>query len=342
MKLSVLVATKDRADALAPCLDSIAAAFARAAPLDAEIVIVDNGSTDTTADVIRAWIGRNDAISVKSLIEPVPGKARALNRALRAAAGEVLAFTDDDCRLHPEYINDLLRHDSADTEPVLRGGRIELGDAQDLPFTINTDLTRKRWSRALNSAKSDYIVGRINGCNLVMRRTLVERLGPFDENFGVGSRIGSGDDADFIFRTYVAGVPIEYVPDMTVYHHHGRRTVEAARALWRKYTIGSGGLYAKYMFVHPYLCRVLFCDIVRAAREIRTGSNDFLPEIGFSHKHRVAYSLRGAARYIFMSKAQRPALGKTSPGILLKLRSVILSSGVAAAFSLRDILEGFL
>jgi len=129
---------------------------------------------------------------------------------------------------------------------------------------------------------------------------------------------------------------------MTVYHHHGRRTVEAGRALWRKYTIGSGGLYAKYMFVHPNLCRVLVCDIRRAAREIRTGSNDFLPEIGFSHKQRVAYSLRGIARYIFMSKAPRTRREKTHPGILLKLRTVLFSSGVAAAFSLRDILEGLL
>lgn len=341
MKLSVIVATKDRADAIVPCLDSIAAAFARAAPLHAEIVIVDNGSTDATAEVIRDWISRNSATPVKSLLEPLPGKARALNRAVRVAEGELLAFTDDDCRLHCDYVNDLLRYAGTDTELVLRGGRIELGDAEDLPFTINTDPMRRRWSRASNSARSDYIIGRINGCNMVMRRALVERLGPFDENFGVGSRIGSGDDADFIFRTYLAGVPIEYVPDMTVYHHHGRRSVEAGHALWRKYMIGSGGLYAKYFFVHPYLCRVLFCDIRRAAREIATGSNDFLPEIGFSHKHRVAYSLRGAARYIFMSKKPKAAREKAGLGILL-LRTVILSSGVAAAFSLRDILEGFL
>lgn len=342
MKLSVIVATRNRAEAIVPCLDSIATAFARAAPLNAEIVVVDNGSTDATAEVIRGWISRNNAVSVKALIEPLPGKARALNRALRAAEGELLAFTDDDCRLHCDYVNDLLRYDSADTEPVLRGGRIELGDAEDLPFTINTDPVRKRWSRALNSAKSDYIIGRINGCNMVMRRTLAERLGPFDENFGIGSRIGSGDDADFIFRTYLAGVPIEYVPEMTVYHHHGRRSVEAGRALWRKYMIGSGGLYAKYLFVHPNLCRVLICDIRRAAREIRTGSNDFLPEIGFSHKQRVAYSLRGAIRYVFMSKAPKAAREKAGPGILLKLRTVLFSSGVAAAFSLRDILEEFL
>lgn len=323
MKLSVIVATRDRADAITPCLDSIATAFARAAPLNAEIVIVDNGSTDTTAEVIRGWTSRNSAIPVKSLLEPVPGKARALNRALRAAEGELLAFTDDDCRLHRDYMNDLLRHDGADTELVLRGGRIELGDAGDLPFTINTDPTRRRWSRALNSARSDYIVGRINGCNMVMRRALIERLGPFDENFGVGSKIGSGDDADFIFRTYLAGVPIEYVPDMAVYHYHGRRSVEAGRALWRRYMIGSGGLYAKYMFVHPYLCRVLFCDIRRATREIRTGSNDFLPEIGFSHKQRVICSLRGAARYIFMSKEPKAACEKADPALLLKSHSII-------------------
>jgi GT2 family glycosyltransferase len=324
MQLSVIVATRNRAGAIVPCLDSIAAAFARAAPLDAEIVLADNGSTDATAEVIRDWISRNNNISVKSLLEPVPGKARALNRALRASEGRLLAITDDDCRLHCDCVNDLLRHDRADTELVLRGGRIELGDADDLPFTINTDSTRKRWSRALNSARHDYIVGRSNGCNMVMRRALVERLGPFDENFGIGSKIGSGDDADFIFRTYLAGVPIEYAPDMTVYHHHGRRTAEAGRALWRKYMIGSGGLYAKYIFVHPYLCRVLVHDIRRAAREITKGSNDFLPEIGFSHKQRVAYSLRGAARYICMPKKPRAAREKASLGILLNFRTVIL------------------
>ena len=48
MRLSVIVCTKNRARNITPCLDSIAAAFSLAAPLDAEIVIVDNGSTDNT------------------------------------------------------------------------------------------------------------------------------------------------------------------------------------------------------------------------------------------------------------------------------------------------------
>ena len=110
---------------------TIAAALGNAAPLDAEIIIINNGSVDNTADTIKAWT-RTSGLRAKFLSEPRAGKARALNCALRAAEGELLAFTDDDCRLHSEYVNDLLRHDAADIGLVLRGGRVELGDPFDL------------------------------------------------------------------------------------------------------------------------------------------------------------------------------------------------------------------
>ena len=151
MKLSVIVGTRNRAHAIAGCLASIVAAFAAASPLDAEIVVVDNGSQDQTSAVIEQW-ARGSSYPVRLLSEPKPGLARAQNVALRAAQGEILAFTDDDCRLSKDYVNDLLRHDAGDAEPVLRGGRIELGDPTDLPLTIRTTPDRIRWNRRENSA----------------------------------------------------------------------------------------------------------------------------------------------------------------------------------------------
>jgi glycosyltransferase involved in cell wall biosynthesis len=304
VKLSVIVVTKNGAQRVVPCLDSIAAALNRAAPLDAEILVVDNGSTDDTSILIRKW-AKASAIPAVAMLEPRPGRSRARNLAVRVSKGDLLAFTDDDCRLHPEYVNDLLRHDAADTELVLRGGRIELGDPSDLPYTINTSPTPKRWHISLNSTRHDCIAGELNGCNMAMRRALVERLGPFDENFGPGSRMGSGDDAEYFFRAYAASVTLEYVPDMVVLHHHGRKTAAEGRALFRRYSIGWGAVHAKYLFRHYSFYREKYDDL----RELMAGNNAFLADIGFSRTDKLMCEARGALRY-FAWVLRDPASGR--------------------------------
>lgn len=301
MKLSVIVATRNRAHAITPCLDSIAAAFANAAPLDAEIVIVDNGSTDNTTEIIKAWAATS-GVPVNALSEPRTGKARALNRALRGAQGELLAFIDDDCRPREDYVNDLLRHDAADTEPVLRGGRIELGDPTDLPLTIRTTPERIHWNRRVNSARHQPISGQINGCNMVMRRTIVEKLGPFDERFGPGSVIGSGDDSDYLFRAYIAGFTLEYVPDMAVGHYHGRKTPAQGRKLLQGYLTGNGAEFVKHGWKDPNICRPFYWDVKNAIKEILSGCVSTTSIPYFSHRDKVACAIRGAIKYLLLSE----------------------------------------
>jgi glycosyltransferase involved in cell wall biosynthesis len=300
MKLAVIVCTRNRAYAILGCLQSIQDAIAKAISADAEIVVVDNGSTDGTADVVRNW-ANTSRYPVRLLSEPKEGLSRARNRALRSTAADLLAFTDDDCRLSTNYVVELLRYDADDTELVLRGGRVELGDPTDLPITINQTDVVMRWSLKQNSARHDRLCGPISGCNMVMRRSLAERLGPFDERFGAGAIIPSAEDTDYNFRAYLAGAVLECVPDMTVFHHHGRNTLAAAKKLLIDYEIGNGALYARYFFKHPNLCRPFYWSCRDALRELITGTNAFLPDIGISEMDRVRANLRGAARYLFAS-----------------------------------------
>jgi glycosyltransferase involved in cell wall biosynthesis len=298
MKLSVIVPTRNRARNLALCLDSIAAAIAKAGLADAEIVVTDNGSTDATSEVLAAW-ARTGPVRLRQAFEPRPGRGRAVNAALRLAEGELLALTDDDCRLHPDYVGDLLRYDAADTALVLRGGRQELGDPTDLPFTINLNPKRQSWSRAMNSARHVNLGGKIAGCNMTMRRALIDRIGPFDERFGPGSRVGCGDDFEFMCRAYIGGVTLEHVPDMTVFHHHGRKTSAEIHDVLVRNMLGVGGVHLKFLLRHPNLCRQTLWDLKGGLREIATGTNTYLPAIGFSHKQKLTCSARGALRYLF-------------------------------------------
>lgn len=142
-----------------------------------------------------------------------------------------------------------------------------------------------------------------------MRRALIERLGLFDEDFGPGALMLSGEESEYLFRAYLDGIVLEHVLDMTVFHYHGRKTAAARSRLLHGYTIGQGALYVKYFFKHPNLCRAFYWDIKNALIAIVTGTNTFEPAIGFtgfSHKHKVIYSARGAIKYLFATKHGAP------------------------------------
>lgn len=304
MKLSVVICTRNRAQAIVHCLESIDIAARRAGVTDAEIVVTDNGSSDGTPEVVRNWAaGASVAVHIEH--EPRTGITIAKNRGLRAARGELLVLTDDDCRLQSDYFVQLLRLHAADPTPALRGGRVELGDATDLPLTIKTDMAPRRWHIDDRSAYYENLGNCFLGCNLFMTRAVYERLGPFDERFGVGA-IPAGEDTDYIFRAYIAGLRLEYVPEIVVYHHHGRKRPEAARRLWQNYMIGSGALYAKYILACPSLCRQLRWDLKDFAREIITRKNLFLPEYDFSYADKMRCYAAGARHFLASSPPRAP------------------------------------
>jgi glycosyltransferase involved in cell wall biosynthesis len=296
--VSVVVCTRNRAHAILNCLQSIVDSAAQCeAQSMLQIVVVDNGSQDGTASIVREW-AHTSPLPVDVVEQPREGLSVARNSGVAAAHGRLVVFTDDDCRLEPSYIRDLLSYDAMDSGPVLRGGRVELGDATDLPFTVKTDGSTYRYDIRKTDLRMLHLGGCILGCNMAMRRELIDAVGAFDERFGAGGLFPAAEDTDFIFRAYLAGFPIEYVPDMGVRHYHGRKSLADIQQLLRNYDFGEGAIYAKYALRHPAFVRQFYWDLKASLREI-FGPKTYQPQFGVFSRHKIARNIRGIFSYAF-------------------------------------------
>jgi glycosyltransferase involved in cell wall biosynthesis len=289
--ISVIVCTRNRCAILPLCLDAIARASANAPDVPLELIVVDNASTDDTAATLDRW-STTAAIPTRIIREPRAGLAVARNAALRAASGELIAFTDDDCRVGANYLVDMIQHFSRDEVPTLRGGRVELGDPEDLPLTIKTHDDIATYRYPLSPA------GFIHGANMAMPRLVFEKVGWFDERFGAGTRFG-GEDTDYVIRAHAQGIRIQYVPDITVYHFHGRRDVATAKKLYASYMRANGALYLKHLRTNPHLIRLFIWDLRLWIRDfLRRTPSDGRPYV--SRGAVVAGNLAGMVSYSTM------------------------------------------
>ncbi|MDQ0560587.1 glycosyltransferase involved in cell wall biosynthesis [Rhizobium mesoamericanum] len=298
--ISLIISSRNRAHGLTNCLDAVSVAAQQADYLRLELVFVDNGSTDETSDVARRWAS-TAPIKTNLIYEAKPGLAVARNTGLNAARGRILAFTDDDCEIFPDYFSTLAALFSSDTEMVMRGGRIELGDTRDLPVTIKPEMEPAVLTSNLHAG------GFIHGANMAFPYTLVEKIGLFDTRFGAGSPFRSGEDTDYVHRAFNAGVRVEYLPDFAVKHFHGRRELADIKRLQTGYAFGNGALYAKYLFDRRSNMRGMLRWEIRQALMETMGRRKLNEELGLTYRSQLRDNLTGMLAYWRAPKAKQPA-----------------------------------
>ncbi len=184
MDLSVVVCTRNRAPQLAKALNHWSQLTPKASW---ELVLVDNGSTDATPQIIAEAQKRIHAL--RYVLEPGIGLGAVRDRGGREARGAIIAFTDDDCYPSAGYVDAFRRSPDAG----YMGGRILLWDEDDLWLTVDYR------EQAEEIAPYRFVPARaLQGANLGFRREALEKMGgPLHFVFIHGDHSEAGVRSDF-------------------------------------------------------------------------------------------------------------------------------------------------
>jgi glycosyltransferase involved in cell wall biosynthesis len=196
----LVVATIGRTDELAELLDSLRTQTHR----DLRVVVVDQNEDDRVGPLLAAS-------GVETLrLQSASGLSRARNAALPHLRADVVAFPDDDCAYPPDLLAGVARR--LTEHPELDGvtGRVEDSDGR----------SSRSWKTDRALLDRSNLWNRANSATMFLRRELVDRIGPFDEELGLGSGKPweSGEEIDYLVRALDAGARIEYDPSLVIRH----------------------------------------------------------------------------------------------------------------------------
>jgi len=212
MDISIVVCTYNRKALLPGALDSLIHQES-GGQFTFEIIIIDDGSTDGTENVVKEIIKEAYIVPIRYVYKEGGGIADARNRGVAEAKSKWIAFFDDDQLAEPQWLAELYRI-AMEKEADCVGGSILL----DLPDSVNMQL-RPFCRKALGELLLDYEPERysekvgLGSGNVMIRRKLFERIGGFDPNI-----LTRGEDSDFFWRACEAGAEMWCAPKAIVHH----------------------------------------------------------------------------------------------------------------------------
>jgi glycosyltransferase involved in cell wall biosynthesis len=205
--VSLIICTRNRADSLRETLASIGRCDIPA-DLPTELLVVDNGSTDHTEQVVAEAALSN--MRVRYLREPITGQAQTRNRALVEAKGDIFLCTDDDIRAFPNWVDAMCR-------PILEGRADATVGARVMPPHLC-----RAWMEPAHFECLACNEGRperdLVGANMAFARYVLTRVPQFDTEIGLPVSAG-GEDTLFSRQLCQAHFNILQIPQAVVAHH---------------------------------------------------------------------------------------------------------------------------
>lgn len=166
-----------------------------------EIIVVDNGSKDGTAEIVRTF-------PVRYLTEPRRGPSAARNRGIESSAGEIVAFVDADCVATTGWLRALVRKFEEPKVDAVAGEIVSYPPTT--PAERYSALRKPRWQEPALQQSRPFAVT----ANVAFRRRTFDRIGMFDP------ALVRAQDKDLGWRFFSAGLNLSYSAEALVLHRH--------------------------------------------------------------------------------------------------------------------------
>jgi glycosyltransferase involved in cell wall biosynthesis len=219
LKISVIICSYNRQDYIIQALDSL---YHQGLPKSLyEVIVVDNNSSDNTAQICRDYIAGHPDYNIRYLTETRQGASFARNTGATASVAALLAFMDDDAIAQPDFLERIIRFFESHQDATGMGGRIIPRYIPEEPKWMSHFVA----SLVGNFDYSPQVVPFKAGkypleSNMVVRKKAFDQIGGFNTDLpGVAGtlRIG-GEGKDFFLKLQSGGGKIYYDPSVVVEH----------------------------------------------------------------------------------------------------------------------------
>ncbi len=208
-KLTVIVPTYNRAQTLLKCLQALEG---QTAPKDAfEVIVVDDGSADETAEVVRCFSAES-SLDLQFIRQENSGQNAARNRAIKCCRGNILLFLNDDTIAAPDVVaRHLAAHLTYADEPCAFLGNVTI--SPDLPPSLfaglHLDSAYALWENTTELPWNAFYT-----CNISVKKSFLMKYGLFDED------LRYNDDIELAERLSHHGLRIVYDKECRGCHYH--------------------------------------------------------------------------------------------------------------------------
>jgi glycosyltransferase involved in cell wall biosynthesis len=231
---TVVVPTRDRPLHAAKCIESILACAG-----SFELIVVDQTEGSATADALAPW---RDDPRLRYIPSSKRGVCAGRNLGVALASGALLAFTDDDCRIAPDWLErfEAIFRTEHGTDVVC--GRVCVPPGTEaIGCAATFEPERRVYQGEFPRPGVDWGIS----ANMIVRREVFERIGMFDELLGAGAPLGSAGETDLLERALKAGLRIVNASEVEVLHLGVRRYGHELQTLSLRYHMGIGAALCK-------------------------------------------------------------------------------------------------